>query len=168
MDLNEEIKRVAIGHMNESLDRIDLCLSQLDKQEIWQRPNSSSNAIGNLIIHLCGNITQYIISSLGGKPDDRVRDLEFDSKRDESSEKLLMQLEEVIKEATTIIEGQTREQLLRVRKVQGFTLSGVAILIHVVEHLSYHTGQIVYVTKQLKDIDLKLYGDIDLNAKNEE
>ena len=53
------------------------------------------------------------------------------------------------------------------RSVQGFNFSGIGILVHVVEHLSYHTGQIAFYTKQLKNEQLGFYGDIDLNVKNE-
>ena len=50
--------------------------------------------------------------------------------------------------------------------VQGFQLSGIGIVVHVVEHYSYHTGQISFWTKQLKNKDLRFYAGLDLNVQN--
>jgi uncharacterized damage-inducible protein DinB len=138
----------------------------LDEEDICKRPNNSSNSISNLILHLCGNITQYAISSLGNKPDNRMRDLEFSTKAGYSKKELLSKLQKVVEEATKTISNVSKEELLRVRSVQGFNYTGIAIIVHVVEHYSYHTGQIAFWTKLLKDKDLGMYAGIDLNKKN--
>ena len=164
----EEFKQNSIFRMEESMRMILLSLEKLDEQDIWKRPNTSSNSVGNLLLHLCGNIAQYAISSLGNNPDVRVRDKEFIADGGHDKSELVNRLDRVVNEAKEIISSTGEEEYLRSREVQGFTMSGIGVVIHVVEHLSYHTGQIAYWTKLLKDRDLGFYQDIDLNIKNEE
>ncbi len=168
MSLEKELIEVSIKYLNESLKRINKCYGELSENEIWVRPNDSSNSMGNLVLHLCGNITQYIISSLGNSPDERKRDEEFQANGGQNKAQLLEKLKSVIHESNSIIRALREDQLLRKYHVQGFEMTGVDILIHVVEHLSYHTGQIVFYTKELKDIDMGLYSGIDLNQKNKQ
>jgi uncharacterized damage-inducible protein DinB len=138
----------------------------MDEKETWFSPNGHVNSVGNLILHLCGNIRQYIISSLGGKPDNRERDKEFSASGGFSNAELIMKLQDTVEEAKTIIASVGQEDLLRIRNVQGFSFSGIGIIIHVTEHYSYHTGQIILLTKILKDIDMGFYAGVDLNKKN--
>ena len=166
--LSSEFIEKSLSHMDENLPRITKCLDDLSEEEVWKRPNKSSNSIGNLILHLCGNIRQYIISSLGKQPDTRERDLEFEYTGGQQKAQLIQKLSSTLAEAKSIIRSQDEESLLKVRKVQGFEHSGVGIIIHVTEHLSYHTGQIAFYTKLLKDKDLGFYEGLDLNAKNEQ
>ncbi len=166
--LIEKLVKNALYRLDESTRMIQKSLVEIDETELWQKPNESLNSIANLILHLCGNITQYIISSLGEKEDTRERDLEFSVTSGGSKSDLLMKLETTVDEAKRVIFDATPEQLLKVRSVQGFTFSGVGIIMHVVEHYSYHTGQIAFWVKQLKNTDLGFYKDKDLNALNNE
>ena len=163
-----EFKENSIFRMEESMRMIRLSLEQLDEQDIWKRPNTSSNSVGNLMLHLYGNISQYAISSLGNNPDVRVRDKEFNADGGYDKADLINRLDQVVNKAKEIISSTVEEEYLRSREVQGFTMSGIGVVIHVVEHLSYHTGQIAFWTKLIKDRDLGFYQDIDLNIKNEE
>ncbi len=153
--------------LNENTPRIKKCLDQLNESEIWKRPNNSSNSVGNLILHLCGNITQYIISSLGKADDIRNRDAEFSATGGYTKNELLELLNKTVQKAGEIIRNCSYDELMRERSVQGFNFSGIGIIIHVVEHYSYHTGQIAFWTKLLKDQDLGFYDGYDLNIKNE-
>lgn len=153
--------------MEENTPRIEKCLAELTEAEVWQRPNPASNSVGNLILHLCGNITQYAISSLGNHPDARDRDAEFAADSGFSKAELLENLIWTVREAVETIRRASREELLRVRPVQGFDMSGIGIIVHVCEHYSYHTGQIAFWTKILKNKDLGFYAGFDLNVKNE-
>jgi uncharacterized damage-inducible protein DinB len=162
----QEFIAQAIFRMEENSPRIKKCLDRLSEDQVWQKPNGSSNSIGNLILHLCGNITQYILSSLGNIKDQRARDLEFSTSGGFSKEELFNKIDQVISAAVEVINNCEEEQLLKVKDVQGFELSGIGIIIHVVEHLSYHTGQIAFWTKYLKDQDLGFYADLDLDVKN--
>ncbi|MGS0528254.1 DinB family protein [Zobellia nedashkovskayae] len=162
----EEFVQNALYRIDESTRMNRISVAQLSEEELWKRPNESLNSIGNLILHLCGNITQYVISSLGEKEDKRDRDLEFSAKEIYSKEELVEKLTETVEIAKRIINDASVEQLVRKRKVQGFYFSGIGVVLHAVEHYSYHTGQIAFYTKQLKNQDLGFYKGTDLNLKN--
>ena len=166
MDIEKEFINQSILRLNENTPRIEKCLELLTEKEVWQRPNSSSNSIGNLIVHLCGNITQYIISSLGESEDNRKRDEEFSIDGKFTKAQILLLLQEALIKATKVLKHITSNQLVKIHSVQGFELSGIGIIIHVVEHYSYHTSQISFFTKLLKDQDLGYYADLDLDIKN--
>jgi len=161
-----EFIQQSITRIDENTSRISKCLFELSEEETLKKPNSSSNSVGNLLLQLCGNITQYIISSLGETPDTRERDLEFSSKGGYSKTELMNQLISVTEKAKSIIQKMDREKLMKKRSVQGFTSTGLGNIIHVTEHYSYHTGQIVFWTKFLKEKDLNFYSGFDLNQKN--
>ena len=165
--LIEELVKNALYRMDESTRMIKKSLSDISDEEVWQKPNSSLNSIANLMLHLCGNISQYIISSLGENEDKRNRDAEFSATGGLTKAELLKKLEDVVDTAKRVIFDATPNQLVRMRSVQGFTFSGVGIILHVVEHYSYHTGQIAFWVKQLKNTDLGFYDGVDLNVKNE-
>ena len=162
-----ELLESLLFRMDEKTEMILKCLDMLSEDELWKRPNEASNSAGNLILHLCGNITQYIISALGEKEDIRERDLEFSTRGGMSKDLLIDKLSYVLKETREVMLSRTPEQWLSEYKVQGFLLSGIGIAVHVVEHYAYHTGQLAFWTKQLKGRDLGFYSGTDLNAKNE-
>jgi uncharacterized damage-inducible protein DinB len=159
-----------IGQSLKTIDenglKIEACLKQLDEIDIWFRPNDHVNSIGNILLHLCGNIRQYIISSLGGAPDIRERDLEFSTAGGFTIADLTAGWKETIRDAKMIITQVTPENLFRHRVVQGSEHSGISIIIHVTEHYSYHTGQIIFLTKLYKNIDMGFYAGKDLNRRN--
>lgn len=162
----QELRAQIILRLEENTPRIEKCLAELTEAEVWQRPNLASNSIGNLILHLCGNITQYAISSLGNLPDARNRDAEFAAMGGFSKAELLEKLRATVRQAVRTIRQASDAELLHVRTVQGFNMSGIGIIVHVCEHYSYHTGQIAFWTKLLKDKDLGFYAGLDLNVKN--
>jgi len=123
------------------------------------RPSNShvnENAVGNLILHLCGNARQWIISGLGGQPDTRERDQEFAAEGGLTREALIEKLRSTIAEATAVIESLTTEQLIRSYEIQNRTATGTDAVINVLEHFAQHTGQIIYATKNLTGEELGL------------
>jgi len=162
-----EFIEAAIYRMDENSQKLTRCIAEFNEAEIWKRPSQNSNSVGNIILHLCGNIRQYAVSSLGGKEDIRERDKEFSAEGGYSKTELSEKFIDVVNEAKNIIQNISADELLRKRQVQGFTQSGIGIIVHVTEHLSYHTGQIIFWTKILKNKDLGFYAGIDLNTKNE-
>lgn len=155
-----EVKRRLL---RESVTRIKKCLDQLEDNEIWHRPNNNTVSVGNLILHLCGNVQQWVLSGMGGMPDHRNRQNEFDALGPIPRQQLLENLDKLVEEVNGYLDTVSFDQLLAKYKVQGFEESGIAILIHVVEHFSYHVGQITYFVKTRKDIDLQYYAGVDLN-----
>ena len=152
--LIDEVKRRIMG---ESVPRIKKCLAQLSEEEIWHRPNENVVSVGNLVLHLGGNLRQWVISGLGGEPDHRQRDQEFDQTNPISTDELLQQLDALMQEVEQVLDQLTPQDLVAVRPVQVYQESGIAVLMHVTEHFSYHTGQIVYYVKTRKNIDLHFY-----------
>ncbi|GMN05276.1 hypothetical protein MTsPCn5_06640 [Croceitalea sp. MTPC5] len=165
-DVIKEFVENAIYRLDESTRMISIAFDTLNEEEIWQRPNESSNSVGNLILHLCGNITQYAISSLGEVEDVRDRDSEFKTTLGLTKKELLKKLLNTVSAAKSTIENMTLEQWLKKREVQGFYFSGIGVVLHVVEHYSYHTGQIAFWAKQLKNKQLGFYDGHDLNIKS--
>tara|TARA_Y100001949_G_scaffold154983_1_gene142931 strand:- start:134 stop:643 length:510 start_codon:yes stop_codon:yes gene_type:complete len=164
----QEFKNQCIYQMELNPPRIKTCFDQLSEADIWQKPNESLNSIGNLVLHLCGNIRQYAISSLGQSTDVRSRSEEFSATGGFSKSELIQKLDATVAEAVQTIRNVSEEELMRKRMVQGFEYSGIGIIIHVTEHFSYHTGQIAFWTKQLKNKDLGFYADRDLEIKNDD
>lgn len=161
-----ELVNNALYRMDESTRMIQKSLADISEDELWLKPNESLNSIANLMLHLCGNITQYIISSLGETEDQRNRDIEFSTSKSASKAEVIQTLETTVNEAKRVIFDATIDQLLETRSVQGFSFSGIGVIIHAVEHYSYHTGQIAFWVKQLKNKDLGFYDGIDLKIKN--
>ena len=166
--MKEEFITQSIIRLNENTPRIAKCLQLLSNEELWYKPNKSSNSIANLILHLCGNMSQYIHSGLGGSPDLRSRDMEFSTSSGYDKDQLLTKLTQCVSKAEQILTKCSLETLQKVRTVQGFRLSGLAMVLHVVEHYSYHTGQIALLTKIMKNQDLGFYAGQDLNAHNKQ
>ena len=156
------LKEVELRLYDESLPRILTCVDQLSNEQVWWRPNENSNSIGNLILHLTGNVNQWINSGLGGAEDHRKRQVEFDERQVIHKEKLISNLLMVMMMAKELIRELPEEDLLKTRPVQTFKETGLSILVHVTEHFSYHTGQIAYITKMIKDQQLGFYEGIKL------
>lgn len=157
----------SIYRLDESTRMNKISLKSIEESNIWKKPNESSNSIGNQIIHICGNMTQYIIASLGEQDDLRNRDAEFSISDGFKRNELIQKLEDTVGQAKLVLNNCGKSQLLKKRVVQGYDLSGIGIVIHAVEHYSYHTGQIAFWTKQLINKDLGFYDGRDLNIKNE-
>ena len=98
-ELQEELVWNAGYRMNESLRMIKICLEQLSEEQVWEKPNESSNSIANLILHLCGNITQYGIASMQNLEDERKRDVEFSKESGYSKAELIKNMEDTISDA---------------------------------------------------------------------
>jgi len=149
--------------VNEYVPKIERCLAELTDEQIWWRPNHESNSIGNLILHLCGNSRQWIVSGLGNNPDVRLRDQEFAQKEVIARDELLSHLRNTVAEVKTVLEGLHPQQLLQLRTIQGKNVDILEAVFHVTEHFSMHTGQIILLTKILTATDLHFY-DFDANA----
>jgi len=139
------------------LPKIRECLKELSEEELWWRPNDHSNSVGNLLLHLSGNVRQWIISGVGGTEDTRVRDEEFSERGPVSKAELLKRLESTVAEAVDLLERLDSGTLLERRHIQIYDTTVLQAVFHVVEHFSGHTSQIIYVTKVLKDKDLRFY-----------
>ena len=141
-------------------------LPLVDEKLLWIRPNDSSNSLGNQLLHMEGNLRQYIIATLGGKQDNRLRETEFNTQGGIALQELWSALDATIKEAIKTIKNCDEATFLGTHKVQAFRLTGVDVAVHAVEHLSYHVGQVAFWIKQNTANDLGFYEGLDLSNTN--
>jgi uncharacterized damage-inducible protein DinB len=142
----------------EYLPRIAYCVKLLGPGLLWQRPGPFGNSVGNLLLHLCGNTTQWILATFGKVADQRQRDLEFAADGGHDGDRLLAALTVVVEQACAVVDGLDAAELLRVRRIQQrYDETGLAAVLHVMEHFSGHAGQIYAWTKQARGVDLKFY-----------
>lgn len=139
------------------LPKIERCLEKLGPEDIWWRPGEASNSIGNLMLHLSGNVRQWIVGGVGRRAHDRRRQQEFDDRGPIPGSELLEQLRSILDEAEAIIVDQTSESLTSRRQIQGYDVTVLEAIYHVVEHFGMHTGQIITLTKLRRDEDLGLW-----------
>nr|WP_255444159.1 DUF1572 family protein [Robiginitalea sp. SC105] len=152
--------------IDESVRMLRICMGRIPDSGFWERENPSLNSMGNLLLHLSGNIRQYVISGLGDSPDNRDRDAEFGAGGELSRDIVWKQFSATVQEAREVIRRADSGSLLKKRRVQGFTFSGMGLVIHAVEHLSYHTGQVAYLVKARNNEDLGFYDGVDLTVNN--
>jgi uncharacterized damage-inducible protein DinB len=127
--------------------RVDTCLARLNQEQIWARNGDHENAVGNLVLHLCGNVGQWIISSIGGAPDHRQREAEFSARGDINGKELRDRLAATVSQATAVISALNDKRLSDRVVIQGTDVSVLDAIYHVVEHFAMHAGQIIFITK---------------------
>jgi len=137
------------SELREAQKKIQHCLNQLTDDQIWWRPDEAQNSIGNLILHLRGNLRQWIVSGLGGAKDDRNRPEEFAQHDSVPQAELLARLEAVITESVNVLKTFPAADWLRVRRIQGFEVTGLAAIFSTVPHFRGHTQEIIFRTRLL-------------------
>jgi uncharacterized damage-inducible protein DinB len=141
--------------LKELLGRIEVCEGKLTPQQIWARGADNENAVGNLMLHLAGNVRQWIVCGVGGAEDRRDRDSEFAA---QGGEDALARLKAAVTEAVAVLESLPHEKLSERKTIQKhYDVSLMEAIYHVVEHFSMHTGQIIFATKLLTGTDLGFY-----------
>jgi uncharacterized damage-inducible protein DinB len=137
------------------LPRIEACMRELSPEQIWWRANPASNSVGNLTLHLEGNVRQWIVSGLAGTPDRRERDKEFSELGPIPRRTLLARLRKAVGDADRVVRKLNGVALARTYSIQGYRVTGLRAVFHVTEHFSHHAGQIILLTKMLGGKDLK-------------
>jgi hypothetical protein len=123
------------------------CLDQLTDEQLAWRSNETMNSIGNLVLHLCGNVRQWIISGIGNEPDKRNRPQEFANRGPFSRADLLARLAETVNQANAVLQSITPSQLVENRRIQGFDTTGLVAIFDSVAHFKGHTQEIVGLTR---------------------
>jgi uncharacterized damage-inducible protein DinB len=147
----------SIDKLKQLEGRIQECLGRLSSEQIWWRPSEENNSAGNLVLHLTGNVRQWILTSLGGASDTRQRDAEFANQGELDIGEMSRALSDTVEQASQIIQNLSAERLTERVTVQGYDKSVLEVVYHVVEHFAQHTGQIIYITKALRKEDLGFY-----------
>jgi uncharacterized damage-inducible protein DinB len=150
--------RYSVSLLSEDyLTKLTRSLAPLTDDDVWWRPNEASNSIGNLLLHLRGNVTQWIIGGVGQRPFERVRDAEFAARSGAGGPALLNGLAVTVHDACGVIAAQTLTSLTERRQIQGYDVSVLEAIYHVVEHFAMHTGQIILLAKSRTAVDLELW-----------
>jgi uncharacterized damage-inducible protein DinB len=144
--------------------KLRACLEALPADALWRRPAPGANTIGNLLLHLNGNVRQWIISGVGGADDVRARDAEFAAIDGETAGELLAKLERTLNEADAVLARLTPDDLLSRRFVQSRDITVLEAVYHVTEHFGMHTGQVILLTKLIAPGTLRFYDDADGQA----
>ncbi len=154
-----EIDRRLFG---ECFPRLIKSISMLSEEQIWSRPNQVSNSLGNLVLHLKGNTRQWMGTTFGGRNDDRKRSSEFAESGPLPKAHLLRLVSELQTDLEGIFKRIEPEDLLKEYDVQGYRETGLAVLVHVTEHFSYHVGQATFLVKMLTGRQTGYYEGQDL------
>jgi uncharacterized damage-inducible protein DinB len=167
MNVESLFLQCSVEKLRQFVDRIDVCLGKLTEGQIWARGGENENAIGNLALHLAGNVHQWIVGSLGDNPDHRDRDAEFAARGGATAAELSDRLRETVEQAAQIISELSTDQLTKTYEIQNYQVSGVEALYHVVEHFAQHTDQVIFATKMLSGGDMGFYRHLNNPAHRE-
>jgi uncharacterized damage-inducible protein DinB len=143
--------------LTDYVPKIERSLAPLSDDDIWWRPNEASNSIGNLILHLCGNVTMWIIGGVGKLPFERNRQAEFDERNQIPATDLKARLRETVQRAEDVLKAVSERDLLSRRQIQGYDVTVLEAIYHVVEHFGMHTGQIILLSKARVGRELNLW-----------
>ena len=157
----------SIRKLEQFLGRIRECIAKLNDEQIWRRSGDHENAVGNLVLHLSGNMRQWIIAGIGGQPDTRVRDREFAARGEMTARELMQRLEGTVTEAVVVLRAVTPDRLMETYQPQKYRVTIMEGIYHVVEHFAQHTGQILFATKLLTGQDLGFYKHLNQPAHAE-
>lgn len=166
MDAAGELITIFLSFSREKLmvemwPRLRASLDGLSDGQVWWRPNGASNSIGNLLLHLNGNVRQWILQGLGGMENLRDRDAEFGERRPSPASELLSALDRTLREVDVLLGKLTPQDLLREHNIQVYAnVTGMDAIYHVVEHFAMHYGQILYISKLLRAEDLGFYAHL--------
>jgi Protein of unknown function (DUF1572) len=158
-----EFSRVKL--LEEYWPRLRSCVESLTDEQVWWRPNEASNSIGNLILHLNGNVRQWLVSSFNRLEDVRDRPAEFSERRSIPASALLEKLGGTMLEASEVLARLTEADLLATFHIQGYTVDGLQAVYQVVEHFGMHYGQILFITKLVRSKDLSFYRELDKTGR---
>ena len=151
--------------INQYWPRLRTCVESLTEDQVWWRANEASNSVGNLLLHLNGNVTQWLVASFNRWEDKRDRPAEFSAHDGIPASELLQRLSATMVEAARVLERLTAEELLAPYDIQGYHVRGLDAVYQVVEHFGLHCGQIIYATKLLNASDLGFHRELDKTGR---
>ena len=137
----------------------------LTDEQVWWRPNEASNSIGNLLLHLNGNVHQWLVATFERLDDARDRPAEFAQRAHIPADQLLEALGRTVQRAADVLSRLTETDLCQTFHIQGYTVTGLYAVYHVVEHFGMHYGQILYITKLVQGRDLGFYRELDTTGR---
>jgi uncharacterized damage-inducible protein DinB len=152
--IENDFLRISTEKLRRSGSRIEDCVGRLNYDQIWTRHADNVNSIGNLVLHLCGNVRQWIGFGIGDLVDQRDRDSEFAAREGLQPAELIERSRKTVSDAIAIIGNFDTARLLEKVTIQNYEVTKIEAIYQVVEHFAQHTGQIIFVTKMLTGDDL--------------
>lgn len=160
MSVASEFLNFSADKLTQLMGRIESCVEMLTPEQVWARTSANQNAVGNLLLHLNGNVRQWILHGVGGQADLRQRNSEFAARDGAAAVELLARLRATVEEAVALFRARPEERLLEHIHPQGYERTVLAAIYHVVEHFAGHTFQIMLLTKQFTEADLGFYAHL--------
>jgi len=151
--------------LNQYWPRMRTAVESLTDDQVWWRANNASTSVGNLLLHLNGNVRQWLVASFNRQDDARNRPAEFAERDTIPAAALLEKLGATLDEASAVLSRLTEADLTATYHIQGYTVTGLDAVYQVVEHFGLHHGQILYVTKLLRGVDLGFYRELDKTGR---
>lgn len=139
--------------------KLRLTIAALPQDKLWWRPNEESNSVGNLLLHLNGNLRQWIVAGVGGEAFERHRAEEFSAREGAAPSQLLTALERTLDDVDRVLSGLSAQRLAERCAIQGRDLTVLDAIFHVTEHFAYHLGQIILVAKMFAPGGVHFYED---------
>jgi uncharacterized damage-inducible protein DinB len=139
--------------------KIRAAVESMPAEALWWRANEQSNSVGNLLMHLAGNIRQWIVGGVGGEPNARDRAGEFAARSGDNAAALLARLDAALDDVDGVLARLTDADLARACMIQARELTVLEAIYHVVEHFSMHLGQIILIAKLHTPDAVKFYED---------
>lgn len=140
---------LASRYLGEYLDKIRLATNRLPEELVWWRPHQNALSVGNLILHLHGNLSLWVSNGLGKQTVERERGKEFTADRTHEGSELVRLISKTVTDCRTLIESIPDDAVSGSLHIQGYDIDVRGSIFHAVEHMSYHTGQILYIVKTL-------------------
>jgi len=165
-----DVTQLFLAHSRQKLleqywPRLKSCVESLTEEQLWWRPNEACNSIGNLLLHLNGNVRQWLVASFNRLEDRRNRPDEFNQRELISASALLDQLSATMQQASEVLARLTPADLAAPYEIQGYKVSGLDAVYQVVEHFAMHYGQVLYIVKTLHGADLGFYSELNMTGR---
>jgi Protein of unknown function (DUF1572) len=168
MSIESEFLNFSADKLTQLLERIETCVDQFTQEQLWMRHSENENAVGNLMLHLAGNVRQWILAGVGGAPDHRDRDSEFAARTGLDAQQIKAKLRSTVEDAAALIRALPPARLTEIIRPQGYEGTVLASIYHVVEHFAGHAFQIMFATKLLTGRDLGFYAHLNRAQPHQE
>jgi hypothetical protein len=156
MERPEDLGQMTVGFLRSRVAgifpaQIRTCVMQLSEEQLWWRPNEKSNSVGNLVLHVSGSMRHYLSRAIGGIAYERHRQAEFDERGPVPKLELIAIFDETIRQAVETFDSFDTSRLSDTTEEPDYYPTVLDQMIGVALHLATHTGQILYITKMLKE-----------------
>ncbi|HXA64925.1 MAG TPA: DUF1572 family protein [Bryobacteraceae bacterium] len=162
--IEKDFLRISAEKLRRSGSRIEDCVGRLNHEQIWTRNADNLNSVGNLVLHLCGNVRQWIGFGIGELADQRDRDGEFAARGGLEPAELIERARQTVSDAIGIVGNFDGARLLEKVTIQNHEVTKMEAIYQVVEHFAQHTGQIMFITKMFTGDDLGYFKHLNPGA----